>query len=227
MKRILSIVAISVAMVAFVSCGSPKKAAGSPTPGEVTQTESVEGVTVNQAPWSQFGYAYGEGYKSGKIIEVPFVYFTAVGESNNQRIAEEMARSAAYSLISNTFNVKNIDQKVSNAMSEITDENTDEEVTRVTRATEDFSRYLSQVSTSTVQGFTPFGETVIQFDPESKLYKIWARVGMPAKNWEKIYKNCLNYKPKELSTKELKAFEKVQKDILGTIFPGSGEDEEE
>ena len=198
MKRILSIAAIMLATVAFVSCGASKKQAGSPAPGEVTQTETVEGTTVNQAPWSQFGYAMGEGYKSGKIVEVPFVYFTAVGESNNQRIAEEMARSAAYSLISNTFNVKNIDQKVSNAISEITDESTEDEVSRVTRATEDFSRYLSQVSTSTVQGFTPFGETVIQFDQESRIYKIWARVGMPAKNWEKIYKNCLNYKLSQL-----------------------------
>ena len=226
MKRILSIIAVATAMVAVISCGSSKKAAGSPTPGEVTQAETVEGTTVNQAPWSQFGYAMGEGYKSGKIVEVPFVYFTAVGESNNQRIAEEMARSAAYSLISNTFNVKNIDQKVSDAISEITDESSDDEVTRVTRATEDFSRYLSQVSTSTVQGFTPFGETVIQFDQESRLYKIWARVGMPAKNWEKLYKNCLNYKPKELSNKELKAFEKVPKDILGTIFQLDDEEEE-
>ena len=225
MKRILSIIAVAAVMVAASSCGSSKKAT-QPQPGEVTQAETVEGTTVNQAPWSQFGYAMGEGYKSGKIVEVPFVYFTAVGESQNQRIAEEMARSAAYSLISNTFNVKNIDQKVSDAISEITDQGSEEEVTRVTRATEDFSRYLSQVSTSTVQGFTPFGETVIQFDQESKLYKIWARVGMPAKNWEKIYKNCLNYKPKELSTKELKAFEKVQKDILGTIFQVEDEDEE-
>ena len=191
MKRILSIIAVAAVMVAAISCGSSKKAT-QPQPGEVTQAETVEGTTVNQAPWSQFGYAMGEGYKSGKIVEVPFVYFTAVGESQNQRIAEEMARSAAYSLISNTFNVKNIDQKVSDA----------------------------------IQGFTPFGETVIQFDQESKLYKIWARVGMPAKNWEKIYKNCLNYKPKELSTKELKAFEKVQKDILGTIFQVEDEDEE-
>ncbi|MBP5488209.1 MAG: hypothetical protein J6X77_01415 [Bacteroidales bacterium] len=227
MKRILSIAAIMLATVAFVSCGASKKQAGSPAPGEVTQTETVEGTTVNQAPWSQFGYAMGEGYKSGKIVEVPFVYFTAVGESNNQRIAEEMARSAAYSLISNTFNVKNIDQKVSNAISEITDESTEDEVSRVTRATEDFSRYLSQVSTSTVQGFTPFGETVIQFDQESRIYKIWARVGMPAKNWEKIYKNCLNYKPKSLSNKELKAFEKVQNDILGTIFQIEDDEEEE
>lgn len=226
MKRILSIIAIATAMVAVISCGSSKKVAGSPTPGEVTQTETVEGTTVNQAPWSQFGYAMGEGYKSGKIVEVPFVYFTAVGESQNQRIAEEMARSAAYSLISNTFNVKNIDQKVSDAISEITDQGTEDETSRVTRATEDFSRYLSQVSTSTVQGFTPFGETVIQFDQETRLYKIWARVGMPAKNWEKIYKNCLNYKPKELSNKELKAFEKVQKDILGTIFQIEDEEEE-
>ena len=226
MKRILSIIAIATAMVAVISCGSSKKVAGSPTPGEVTQTETVEGTTVNQAPWSQFGYAMGEGYKSGKIVEVPFVYFTAVGESQNQRIAEEMARSAAYSLISNTFNVKNIDQKVSDAISEITDQGTEDETSRVTRATEDFSRYLSQVSTSTVQGFTPFGETVIQFDQETRIYKIWARVGMPAKNWEKIYKNCLNYKPKELSNKELKAFEKVQKDILGTIFQIEDEEEE-
>ena len=226
MKRILSIIAVATAMVAAISCGSSKKAAGSPTPGEVTQAETVEGTSVNQAPWSQFGYAMGEGFKSGKIVEVPFVYFTAVGESNNQRIAEEMARSAAYSLISNTFNVKNIDQKVSNAISEITDQSSEDEVSRVTRATEDFSRYLSQVSTSTVQGFTPFGETVIQFDQESRLYKIWARVGMPAKNWEKIYKNCLNYKPKELSQKELKAFEKVQKDILGTIFQLDDEEED-
>ena len=226
MKRILSIIAVATAMVAAISCGSSKKVAGSPTPGEVTQAETVEGTTVNQAPWSQFGYAMGEGFKSGKIVEVPFVYFTAVGESNNQRIAEEMARSAAYSLISNTFNVKNIDQKVSNAISEITDQSSEDEVSRVTRATEDFSRYLSQVSTSTVQGFTPFGETVIQFYQESRLYKIWARVGMPAKNWEKIYKNCLNYKPKELSQKELKAFEKVQKDILGTIFQLDDEEED-
>ena len=226
MKRILSIIAVATMMVAAISCGSSKKVAGSPTPGEVTQTETVEGTTVNQAPWSQFGYAMGEGYKSGKIVEVPFVYFTAVGESQNQRIAEEMARSAAYSLISNTFNVKNIDQKVSDAISEITDQGSEDETSRVTRATEDFSRYLSQVSTSTVQGFTPFGETVIQFDQETRLYKIWARVGMPAKNWEKIYKNCLNYKPKELSQKELKAFEKVQKDILGTIFQIDDEEEE-
>lgn len=227
MKRILSIIAVAASVVAVISCGPSKKATTQAQPGEVTQTETVEGTTVNQAPWSQFGYDYGRGMKGGKIVEdVPFVFFTAVGESNNQRVAEEMARSAAYSLISNTFNVKNIDQKVSNAISEITDQSSEDEVSRVTRATEDFSRYLSQVSTNTVQGFTPFGQTVIQFDQETRVYKIWARVGMPVKNWEKIYKNCLNYKPKELSTKELKAFEKVQKDILGTIFQLDDEEEE-
>ena len=227
MKRILSLVAISIAMVAVISCGSAKKTTTQATPGEVVQSETIEGVTVNQAPWSQFGFDYGKGYKNGSIVDVPYVYFTGVGESMNQRIAEEMARSAAYSLISNTFSLKNIDQKLSDAISETTDMGSEEEATRVTRATEDFSRYLSQVSSSTVQGFTPFGETVIQFNPESKIYKIWARVGMPAKNWEKLYKNCLNYKPKELSAKELKAFEKIQKDVLGTVFQmGDDEDEE-
>ena len=224
MNRIVTIVAVLVCTAALVSCGSAKKVK-SAAPGEVTQTETVEGTTVNQAPWSQFGFEKGEGYKNGKIVEIPYVYFTAVGESNNQRIADEMARSAAYSLISNTFNVKNIDQKVSNAFSSIADESTADDVTRVTRATEDFSRYLSQESSSTVSGFTPFGQTVIQFDQESQIYKVWARVGMPAKNWEKTYKKCLNYKPKDLSPKELKTFEKIQKDILGSIFPGSGEEE--
>lgn len=223
MKKILVLsVAAIAAMCVLVSCGTSKTAA----PGKVSKVETVEGIIANQAPWSQFGYETGDGInKSGDMVKIAYVYFSGNGTSQILRIAEEMARSAAYSMISDAFSIKSINEKTAEAMQGSTINLEDGESEKVAVAMEEFNRYLRQQSANVIRGFTPFGKTAIQFNDETKEYTVWARVGMPAKNWRKLYDSILNYKPKDLSDKELNAFSKIRNDVLGAVFQ-FGDDED-
>ena len=223
MKKI-AFIAIVVSVFAVVSCGTARKAP-SPAPTDVTKAETLEGNSANSADWSQFGFAMNKGYKNGAMVDIPYVYFTGVGQSQQLRIAEEMARQAAYSLISDTFGLNNLNEKTAHAQSGITDQLSDDSASRISAATEEFNRYVAQVSANTIKGFSPFGETKLQFDDQTRIYTVWARVGMPAKSWDKIYKSLLDYKPKDLTSKELDGFMKIQKEALGDLF-GYGSDEQ-
>lgn len=200
MKTVKHIGMIALAAMVMASCGSSKNAADS----RISKQTSLEGekVVVETAKMSGIEMVEDLSEDGTKIVKVAYKWYAGIGKANDKQAAIEMAELEARATISRI---------VENAVLADAERGTVANNGEVQKA---LTSHWQQVSRSIQNACEPFGDTKIEFSPSTKMYTVTAKVGMRGDKFHQMLNNAGNFKPQNLSGKDLDAFIEANKSIM-------------
>ena len=200
MKKVMFIGAMLFCGMMIVSCGSSKKVADS----RLDKKTNLEGekVVVETAKMQGIEMVEDLSEDGTKIVKVAYKWYAGIGMANDKQTAIEMAELEARAIISRI--VENA--VMTNSESAKLVNNGD-----VQKA---LSSHWQQVSRSIQIACEPFGETKIEYSQSTKMYTATAKVGMRGDKFQQMLNNAGNYRPNNLSGKDLDDFIAVNKQIM-------------
>ena len=186
--------------MAFVGCGSSKKVADS----RLDKRTTLEGEKVVVETAKNQGIEMVEDLSEDgtKIVKVAYKWYAGTAKSKDKQTAIEMAELEARAIVSRI--VENY--VVTNAERATLGNNDD-----LQKA---ISSHWQQVSRSIQNACEPFGETKIEYSQTTKMYTVTAKVGMRGDKFQQMLNNAGNFKPSNLSGKDLEDFIEVNKQIM-------------
>lgn len=202
MKK-LSLLGIAVlAALLMVSCGSSKQVTTTETKTE--KTTSLEGAEVVKETSKDQGIEMVDDLSEDglSLRKVAYKWYAGRYSANDKATAIEMAQREAYSTISRVMNNMVLDEAERGTLANNTD---------VQKAAKS---HWQQVSLSLQKACEPFGETVVEYNPTTKVYTATAKVGVRGDRYNKMLNDAGNFKPDNLKGEELQQFMEVNKNIL-------------
>jgi hypothetical protein len=193
--KTIQILLIGAALVIMSSCKSHK---------EISTGTSLEGEKVNIETRAYSGITDSKALNEDGTgtIEIPFKWYMGTAEVSDKQLAIKAAQSEAYNTISRT---------ISNIVKDKIEYGALANNGAATIALRD---YWMNLSLSIQKGAEPFGETVVSYDPKTKMYDATAKVGIRGDKYNSFLKNAANFKPDNLSQEELNDFIKINDDII-------------
>lgn len=184
----------------MVSCGSSKKAAES----RIDKGTSLEDekVVVETARLQGIDMVEGLGEDGTKIVKVAYKWYAGIGKANDKQTAIEMAELEARATISRI---------VENAVVTSSERGLLVDNGTVQKA---LTSHWQQVSRSIQNACEPFGDTKIEYNSSTRMYTVTAKVGMRGDKFQQMLNNAGNFKPSNLSGKDLDDFITVNKEIM-------------
>lgn len=140
-----------------------------------------------------------------KIIEMPYVWFSGSAQVNNKQMAIEIAQREAFSAISRT--VTNAVYDASEKYAEVCNERMNSVV----------ASYWSQVSQSVIRGCEPFGDTVVEYDRNTGVYNVTAKVAMRGDRYTKMLEDAKQHKPANLTPTEINIFNNINIEVVNIL----------
>lgn len=200
MRTFLHFAAVALAAMVMVSCGSSKKAAES----RIDKGTSLEGekVVVETARLQGIDMVEGLSEDGTKIVKVAYKWYAGIGKANDKQTAIEMAELEARATISRI---------VENAVVANSERGSLVDNGTVQKA---LTSHWQQVSRSIQNACEPFGDTKIEFSPSTRMYTVTAKVGIRGDKFQQMLNNAGNFKPSNLSGKDLDDFIAVNKEIM-------------
>lgn len=200
MKTIKHIGMIALAAMIMVSCSSSKKFADS----RIEKHKNLEGekVLVETAKMQGVELVEDLSEDGTKIKKVAYKWYAGIGKANDKQTAIEMAELEARATISRI---------VENAVMAQSERGTLVDNGDVQKA---LSSHWQQVSRSIQNACEPFGETKVEYSQTTKMYTVTAKVGIRGDKFQQMLNNAGNFKPSNLSGKDLDDFIKVNKQIM-------------
>lgn len=187
MKKSLLFVAAVAMAVMFASCASKKDVATSSIEEGINGRE----VVVENVASTGVEMAKTLNENGTKLVEVPFKWYSGVGTANDRQTAIEIAQREAYATISRTL------------LNIVEDEAEKAGIAPNGEVAKGFKNHWVQTSNTIQRGFEPFGENKIEYDPQTKMYTVTAKVGTTGANYMKALKEACNYNFEDLQmTKE-------------------------
>lgn len=200
MRTFLHFAAVALAAMVMVSCGSSKKAAES----RIDKGTSLEGekIVVETARLQGIDMVEGLSEDGTKIVKVAYKWYAGIGKANDKQTAIEMAELEARATISRI---------VENAVVTSSERGSLVDNGAVQKA---LTSHWQQVSRSIQNACEPFGDTKIEFSPSTRMYTVTAKVGIRGDKFQQMLNNAGNFKPSNLSGKDLDDFIAVNKEIM-------------
>lgn len=201
-KQILSVSAMTIAAIFAVSCGSSKVATN--VESSRTKTTSVTGEKVIETQLETTGIEMSETFSADgtKIIKMPYKWFLGVGEAADQQVATEIAQREAYATIARV---------VVNGVVDETEKGVITVNQNVQRA---LKSHWTQFSNALLKACTPFGKTILQYNPSTRVYKAYAKVGIRGDKYNELLQNAANFRPSDLSGEDLRNFIEANQAII-------------
>lgn len=185
----------------LASCGSSKNMA---VQSNIEKQRSLEGEKVMVETTKLTGYDKSEGLNEDgtDIVKVAYKWFAGIGKADDKQTTIEIAELEARATISRV--VENIVKAESERAS----------LTNNSETQKAISSYWKQVSTSIQNACEPYGDTKIEYSPTTKMYTVTQKVACRGDKYIQMLNNAGNYKPNNLSGKDLDEFIKVNKSIM-------------
>ncbi len=206
MKK-LHLIGMALIALVFASCGSTKNAT---VETKTTKTTSIEGNDVRVETTKLQGVEMVDDLSEDgtKMVKVAFKWYAGIGKANDKQTAIEMAELEARATISRVMQ---------NAVLTNAERGSVVNNGEVQKA---LTSHWEQVSMSISNACEPFGDTKVEFDPESKMYTVTQKVGVRGDKFQKMLNSAGNYKPDNLKGEELQQFIDVNKSIMEAAKAG-------
>ena len=173
----------------MTACGTSKKSA------EFSREKgrSLEGDKVTIETISLHGIDEGKVLNEDgtKLIKMPFKWYAGIGVADNKQVAIELAQREAYATISRVMN--NIVQ----------DQAQRGNVANNGKVEQALTSYWKQVSTSILNTCEPYGETVIEYNPNTDMYTATSKVGIRGDRFNQLLNTARDFKSYNLTDEEL------------------------
>lgn len=137
-----------------------------------------------------------------KIIQIPYRWYAAIGESNDKQTAIEIAQREAYAVISRTLENAVYDQASKGTLAN------NENVKKALQS------HWEQVSSSIQRGCEPFGNTTIEYNKKKKCYVATAKIGIRGDKYAQMMNQAKESRPSGLSDEELQLFIEANNAII-------------
>lgn len=205
MKKNLFIMLALVAGVSFLtSCGSKKVAVAPAVESRIKSQTSLEGDKVMVETTKLQGIDMIDDLSEDGLSmrKVAYKWYAGIGKANDKQTAVEFAEREARTTISRIVETMVLDQAERGSL------------TNNGETQKALTSHWQQVSRSLQNACEPFGETKIEYSPSTRMYTATAKVGMRGDKFQQMLNNAGNFKPTNLSGKELDDFINVNKAIM-------------
>ena len=203
-KHLLLMVALVAGVYVMTSCGSQKTVVAPAVQSQINTQKSLEGdkVTVETTQLQGIDKVDDLSEDGLSMVKVPYKWYAGIGKANDKQTAIEIAEREARA---------NIARVIETMVKTEGDRGTLVNNGDVQKA---IKLHWEQVSSSLQNACEPFGGTKIEFNPTSKMYVVTAKVGIRGDRFQKMLNNAGNFKPSNLSGKDLDDFIQVNKSIM-------------
>lgn len=200
MKKLHLLGMAAIALV-FASCGSSKNMA---VQSNIEKQRSLEGEKVVVETTKLTGYDMSEGLSEDgtKLVKIAYKWFAGIGKADDKQTAIEMAELEARATISRV---------IENAVLAESERGTLVNNGEVQKA---LKSHWKQVSVSIQNACEPFGDTKIEYSPTTRMYTVTQKVACRGDKFQQMLNNAGNYKPNNLSGKDLDDFVEANKSII-------------
>lgn len=187
--------------VALASCGSSKNLA---VESSIDKQTSLEGekVVVETTKLQGIEMVDDLSEDGTKMVKVAYKWYAGIGKANDKQTAIEMAELEARATISRV---------IENAVKTESERGTVANNGEVQKA---LTSHWNQISVSIQNACEPFGDTRVEYSQTTKMYTVTQKVGIRGDKFQKMLNNAGNYKPSNLSGKDLEDFIEVNKSIM-------------
>lgn len=201
MKNLHLLGMAAVFAVALASCGSSKNMV---VESSIEKKTSLEGekVVVETTKLQGIDMVDDLSEDGTKMIKVAYKWYAGIGKANDKQTAIEMAELEARATISRV---------IENAVKVEAERGTVANNGEVQKA---LTSHWNQISVSIQNACEPFGDTKIEYSQTTKMYTVTQKVGVRGDKFQKMLNNAGNYKPSNLSGKDLEDFIEVNKSIM-------------
>lgn len=201
MKNLHLLGMAAVFAVALASCGSSKNLA---VESSIDKQTSLEGekVVVETTKLQGIEMVDDLSEDGTKMVKVAYKWYAGIGKANDKQTAIEMAELEARATISRV---------IENAVKVEAERGTAANNGEVQKA---LKSHWNQISVSIQNACEPFGDTKIEYSQTTKMYTVTQKVGVRGDKFQKMLNNAGNYKPSNLSGKDLEDFIEVNKSIM-------------
>jgi hypothetical protein len=201
MKKLHLLGMAMLGALVLTSCGSSKNMA---VQSNIEKQRSLEGEKVMVETTKLTGYDKSEGLNEDgtDIVKVAYKWFAGIGKADDKQTAIEIAELEACATISRVVE------------STVKAESERASLTNNSETQKAISSYWKQVSTSIQNACEPYGDTKIEYSPTTKMYTVTQKVACRGDKYIQMLNNAGNYKPNNLSGKDLEEFIKVNKSIM-------------
>ncbi len=169
-----------------------------------SKTKSLEGEKVRAVSETVQGIEISETLSEDgtEIIKRPYRWYAGSGEADNKQFAIEMAQREAYATISRILTNAVLDeaergQVANNGVVETA-----------------LKSHWEQVSSSLQSACEPFGDVRIEYNPNTKMYSVTAKVGIRGDYFVKLIQKAGIVEPQGLNDEQRKQFIEVNQQII-------------
>ncbi len=201
MKKLHLLGMAAVIAVALTSCGSSKNMAVESSIGKETSLEG-EKVVVETTKLQGIDMVDDLSEDGTKMIKVAYKWYAGIGKADDKQTAIEMAELEARATVSRV---------IENAVKVEAERGTVANNGEVQKA---LTSHWNQISVSIQNACEPFGDTRVEYSQTTKMYTVTQKVGIRGDKFQKMLNNAGNYKPDNLSGKDLEDFIEVNKSIM-------------
>lgn len=201
MKKLYLLGMAAVFAVALASCGSSKNLA---VESSIDKQTSLEGekVVVETTKLQGIDMVDDLSEDGTKMIKTAYKWYAGIGKADDKQTAIEMAELEARATISRV---------IENAVKVESERGTVANNGEVQKA---LTSHWNQISVSIQNACEPFGDTRVEYSQTTKMYTVTQKVGVRGDKFQKMLNNAGNYKPSNLSGKDLEDFIEVNKSIM-------------
>ncbi|MCQ2314183.1 MAG: hypothetical protein MJZ56_03305 [Bacteroidales bacterium] len=201
MKKLHLLGMSAVLAVALASCGSSKNLA---VESSIDKQTSLEGEKVVVETTKLQGIEMVDDLSEDgiKMIKTAYKWYAGIGKADDKQTAIEMAELEARATISRV---------IENAVKVESERGTVANNGEVQKA---LTSHWNQISVSIQNACEPFGDTRVEYSQTTKMYTVTQKVGVRGDKFQKMLNNAGNYKPSNLSGKDLEDFIEVNKSIM-------------
>ena len=173
----------------------------------VSFTISAQTCSRNSADYKLHGLEMIETLSDDgmRIVKRPFKWFAGIGESDNKQIAIEMAQREAQSMVSRIIRNEVIDQATKLSL--------DVNGTTCQALLSSWKQY----SHSILIGCEPLGDVEIQYDRNSGIYKVKAKIGIQGDRFKKMMNEYKKRRPANLTSVEYRQFINISQTIVNIM----------
>ena len=203
-KNLFLMVAFIAGVCVITSCGSKKAAVSPAVESKIKSQPSLEGDKVMVETTKLQGIDMVDDLSEDGLSmrKVAYKWYAGIGKANDKQTAVEFAEREARTTISRIVETMVLDQAERGSL------------TNNGETQKALTSHWKQVSRSIQNACEPFGETKIEYSPSTKMYTATAKVGMRGDKFQQLLNNAGNFKPTNLSGKELDDFINVNKAIM-------------
>ncbi len=204
MNKLFKVCLVNSMAMVMVSCGTSKKVMAPAVESSRATTISLEGEKVTSETIKLTGFEMADALNDDgtDMIKRPYKWFAGIGKADNKQVAIELAQREAYATISRVLNNAVLDQSERG------------NVANNGRVQQALTSHWKQVSTSMEKACEPFGNTTIEYNPNTKMYDVTSKIAIRGDRFNQLLKTAGDFKPSDLTGEELDNFIQTNKAIM-------------